>query len=297
MKKFITFVIIFFTITQQSLSYNPSQKEVKALEKFYKQIDIIYKKAPQNIVKLWVQIEWVKEKYKNNEKTYYILTELLSYINTKQLPLYKIISVTDWDTVSIVYDWQISSFRLIWIDAPESFATRFGYKECYWDESSKYLKSLLEWKSIQVEFDPSQWKTDKYNRYLWYIFLDWKNINNQMIREWYAWEYTYDQGYKYQTLFKSSQTQASENKSWLWSSNNCNWERKQIKIQSSANTGSININKNIETQGYQNFSCTIQKKYCTEMKSCDEAKFYLNSCWLKNLDSDKDGSPCENLCN
>jgi hypothetical protein len=174
---------------------------------------------------------------------------------------------------------------------------RFWYKECYWEESSNYLKILLEWKHIQIEFDQTQWKTDKYNRYLWYIFLDWENINNQMIREWYAWEYTYDKDYKYQALFKSSQDQASENKFWLWSSNSCNWERKKVEIQSPANTWNINTNPNIETSVYWNFSCSIQKKYCTEMKSCDEAKFYLNSCWLINLDADKDWFPCESLCN
>lgn len=297
MKKFITFVIVFFMVTYQSFSYNPSEKEEKALENIYKKIDIIYKKAPQNIVILWVQINWVKERYKNNEKKYYILNQLLLYINLKQLPFYEVKTVTDWDTVNINFDWKLSSFRLIWIDAPESMPIRFWYKECYWEESSNYLKSLLEWKHIQIEFDETQWKTDKYNRYLWYIFLDWRNINNQMIHEGYAWEYTYDKDYKYQTLFKSSQDLASENKFWLWSSNSCNWERKKVEIQSPANTWNINTNTNIEPPVYWNFSCSIQKKYCTEMKSCDEAKFYLNSCWLKNLDADKDWSPCESLCN
>ncbi|MBF0350955.1 MAG: excalibur calcium-binding domain-containing protein [SAR324 cluster bacterium] len=32
------------------------------------------------------------------------------------------------------------------------------------------------------------------------------------------------------------------------------------------------------------------------MTSCDEAKFYLNSCGVSSLDSDKDGTPCESLC-
>jgi hypothetical protein len=52
MKKFITFIILSFMITQHSFSYNPSPKEEKALENIYKKIDIIYKKSPQNIVKL-----------------------------------------------------------------------------------------------------------------------------------------------------------------------------------------------------------------------------------------------------
>jgi hypothetical protein len=60
--------------------------------------------------------------------------------------LYQVTAVTDWDTVNLNYDWKISSFRLIWIDAPESIPIRFWYKECYWEESSNYLKTLLDWK-------------------------------------------------------------------------------------------------------------------------------------------------------
>jgi hypothetical protein len=38
------------------------------------------------------------------------------------------------------------------------------------------------------------------------------------------------------------------------------------------------------------------KKYCKQMTSCKEAKFYLEECGLKKLDRDKDGIPCEKLC-
>jgi len=39
-----------------------------------------------------------------------------------------------------------------------------------------------------------------------------------------------------------------------------------------------------------------EKKYCSQMSSCDEAYFYLNKCGIKSLDRDKDGIPCESLC-
>ena len=32
------------------------------------------------------------------------------------------------------------------------------------------------------------------------------------------------------------------------------------------------------------------------MKSCAEAKFYLNQCGVTRLDRDKDGIPCETIC-
>lgn len=45
----------------------------------------------------------------------------------------------------------------------------------------------------------------------------------------------------------------------------------------------------------QVFKCE-GKKYCKEMKSCAEAKFYLTQCGLTRLDRDKDGIPCETIC-
>jgi len=42
--------------------------------------------------------------------------------------------------------------------------------------------------------------------------------------------------------------------------------------------------------------CSSQIKYCSQMRSCDEAKHYLNHCQRYNLDRDGDGTPCESLC-
>ena len=39
-----------------------------------------------------------------------------------------------------------------------------------------------------------------------------------------------------------------------------------------------------------------EKKYCSEMNSCEEAYFYYKHCGLTYLDGDGDGIPCENLC-
>ena len=43
------------------------------------------------------------------------------------------------------------------------------------------------------------------------------------------------------------------------------------------------------------FSCG-GKRYCREMASCEEAKFYLTQCGVSSLDGNKDGVPCEKLC-
>jgi hypothetical protein len=38
------------------------------------------------------------------------------------------------------------------------------------------------------------------------------------------------------------------------------------------------------------------KRFCRQMTSCTEARFYLNVCRVQGLDGDSDGTPCENLC-
>ena len=38
------------------------------------------------------------------------------------------------------------------------------------------------------------------------------------------------------------------------------------------------------------------KRYCTQMKTCAEARAYLTQCNIQSLDRDKDGVPCKALC-
>ncbi|MFZ7109592.1 excalibur calcium-binding domain-containing protein [Avibacterium avium] len=44
------------------------------------------------------------------------------------------------------------------------------------------------------------------------------------------------------------------------------------------------------------YSCDDPIPYCKQMKSCEQARFYLNQCSAYRLDRDRDGVPCENVC-
>lgn len=45
------------------------------------------------------------------------------------------------------------------------------------------------------------------------------------------------------------------------------------------------------------FSCENgYYKYCRDMSSCREAKYYFNQCGISRLDGDNDGVPCERIC-
>ncbi|WP_419851650.1 excalibur calcium-binding domain-containing protein [Actinobacillus pleuropneumoniae] len=44
----------------------------------------------------------------------------------------------------------------------------------------------------------------------------------------------------------------------------------------------------------EKFECG--KRTCSQMNSCEEARFHLTQCGVSSLDRDKDGIPCESLC-
>jgi hypothetical protein len=47
--------------------------------------------------------------------------------------------------------------------------------------------------------------------------------------------------------------------------------------------------------GNAGFACGNKTK-CSQMISCEEARFYLTRCSVKSLDKDGNGVPCEALC-
>ena len=134
---------------------------------------------------------------------------------------YKVISIIDGDTIKISYLEQEFNIRLAWIDAPESSALRCGKVECFGPEAKEYLNSLLANKTISFQ----QAEKDDFDRFVWYVFLNWENINEKLVKNWYAREYSYKwKNYKYQSLFQSAQKYAQQNSLWLRASP-CFWKR------------------------------------------------------------------------
>lgn len=201
--------------------------------------------------------------------------------------LYNVISVIDGDTIQVVIDSKKETLRLIGIDTPETVDPRKPV-QCFGKEASAKAKSLLSGKSVRLESDPTQGERDKYQRLLRYVFLeDGANFNKLMISEGYAHEYTYNVPYKYQSEFRQTQKEAEENKRGLWADDACLTSTPQPSIQ---------VSVTVSPAAAGGFTCA-GKTICGQMSSCAEAQFYLNSCGVSRLDGDKDGVPCESLCN
>jgi micrococcal nuclease len=101
-----------------------------------------------------------------------------------------------------------------------------------------------------------------YGRTLAYVWFGEVLFNEYIIKNGYATEYTFNNPYKYQKRFQDAEKYAQEHNLGLWE---------------------------------EQYSCEA-KTYCTQMISCEEAQYYLNTCGLHRLDSDGDGIPCESLC-
>jgi micrococcal nuclease len=129
---------------------------------------------------------------------------------------YPVARVVDGDTVRVLIDGQDSSVRLIGIDTPETVAPNRPV-ECAGPEASVYAEQLMSGQKVFLELDPSQGTFDSYNRVLAYVWLEGDvMVNLAMIEAGLAEEYTYDDEYSYQQLFREAEQQAKDDLLGLW---------------------------------------------------------------------------------
>lgn len=198
--------------------------------------------------------------------------------------LFEVFKVIDGDTMQVIVEGKSQTVRLIGIDTPESVDPRKPV-QCFASEASKKAKEILTGKKVWLEADPTQGDKDKYNRYLRYVFLeDNTNVAKMMIFEGYGHQYTYDKPYKYMEEYKQAEIEARVAKRGLWADEACSVTAKPTVVTTTP------------TNSGTGYTCGSKTK-CGEMSTCDEARYYLDTCGVSRLDGDDDGTPCESLCN
>lgn len=129
---------------------------------------------------------------------------------------YPVVSVVDGDTLRVNRDGQEIKVRLIGINTPETVAPDRPV-ECYGPEASARAKQLASSTKVYLEYDPATGDTDKYGRTLAYVWLTPDTMMNEMmVGEGYAYEYTYDKAYRYQSEFKAAEAKARSADLGLW---------------------------------------------------------------------------------
>jgi len=209
--------------------------------------------------------------------------------------LYTITKVVDGDTVSVSMNGATETIRLIGIDTPETVDPRTTV-ECFGKEASDKAKELLTGKKVRIEKDPSQGDRDKYQRLLAYVYReDGLFINKYMVENGYAYEYTYNTPYKYQSEFKAAQTSAQSSKKGLWAPGVCDIPTSSGTTPKPQSTPTPIPTPVPSGSGY---SCSANIYNCTDFSSHAQAQAVYEQCGGVNndvhgLDRDKDGSACE----
>lgn len=134
---------------------------------------------------------------------------------------YRVLSVTDGDTIRVSIDGRSTRIRLIGIDTPEVTDPRKPV-QCFGREASRRAHELMDGTQVWLEYDPSQGRRDRYGRSLAYVWLNENMlVNQQMVSEGFAHEYTYDAAYKYLDTFRDAEQAARAADRGLWNPATC----------------------------------------------------------------------------
>jgi micrococcal nuclease len=114
----------------------------------------------------------------------------------------KVVSVIDGDTVIVLSNNKQFKIRLTEIDSPEN-------GQPYGNKAKVFLHNLVFNRSIKVHITG----IDKYQRILGYLYLEDINVNYEIVKNGYAWQYTY---YSNSAILHEYENYARVNKLGLW---------------------------------------------------------------------------------
>jgi micrococcal nuclease len=190
----------------------------------------------------------------------------------------RVIWVMDGDTVLVLHNSQKIRIRLANIDAPEK-------DQDYGTASREALMAMVLRKEVQVD----TLAVDKYERTVALLQVDGLNVNEEQVRRGMAWEYShYHSDRRYIALQQEARhagrglwAQPNPTPPWVW--------RKQHAQQAAQQPGVPPLLKPGD------YTCGT-KHHCSQMRSCNEAHYYLTVCGVQALNPEGDGVPCKSLC-
>jgi len=201
----------------------------------------------------------------------------------KQRLLFKVIKVIDGDTIKLENGEVV---RYIGIDTPETVHPSKGV-QCFGREASNKNKELVEGKLVRLEKDVTD--RDKYGRLLRYVWVGNLFVNDYLVRQGYAYVYTYPPDVKYSEQFVQAQREARESNRGLWAV--C-LDQKAVEKKPPLSTA--------PTLPKGEIICSHNAYNCSDFSTQAEAQAVFEYCGgvtndIHRLDRDKDGLACESL--
>lgn len=193
----------------------------------------------------------------------------------------RVVAVTDGDSLWVLTPGGTrEEVRLAEVDCPER-------GQPYSDAARRELAGLVSGKYVRLE----RLETDKYGRTVAHVWVGELNVTAELIRRGAGWAYR--QYLRDQSLL-ALEKQARAAKRGLWGLPKSD----QVPPWKWRHGGDSRSRTRAppQKQGLtSDFTCG-GKTRCSEMSSCDEARFYLERCGATRLDGDHDGVPCEAIC-
>ena len=193
----------------------------------------------------------------------------------------RVVDIHDGDTLILLADRTRHSVRLAQIDTPER-------DQDWGDHARLALVNRVSGRTVQVEVTD----VDRYGRLVGQIRLDGRDINRELVAEGHAWAY---RRYLTDVSLLDDEQAARMARLGLWSGRDpvAPWDHRHGEREPSA----VAPDRSAKPAGtIASFSCAGERRTCSGMRSCAEARFHLQQCGLRRLDGDRDGVPCESHC-
>lgn len=192
----------------------------------------------------------------------------------------RVVGVHDGDTLTVMHGGSGEPVRLVGIDAPE-------LHQDYGQKAKQALSAMCYGQTANV----AETGRDRYGRILGRVMCQGKNANAGMVTAGLAWHFS-----KYSTdiFLRTAESTARNQKAGLWAAANTvpPWDYRKGEPPGASETASTEA----ASAPGQKYDCKKAPSYCKEMKTCEEATYYLTQCRMTKLDKDRDGKPCENVC-
>ncbi|MFC1566555.1 thermonuclease family protein [bacterium] len=122
---------------------------------------------------------------------------------------YRVISVSDGDTITVLKNKKTIKIRLYGVDAPERY-------QPYGAKAKRYISSMVYNKNVDIKVMDK----DRYGRTVALIYFDngKKILNEELINNGYAWAYVYYLTEPYKEKWIRLEKNARVNKRGLWKS-------------------------------------------------------------------------------
>ncbi|MFD1423471.1 thermonuclease family protein [Laceyella tengchongensis] len=125
------------------------------------------------------------------------------------------VSVVDGDTIKVKMKKKEETVRLLFVDTPEINHPNFG-KQPLGDEAKAFTQKLIN-EAKKIELEKEETKRDKYGRFLAYLHVDGKLLQEELVKEGFARiAYVEQPDAKYLEELRKAEQEAKRKKVGIW---------------------------------------------------------------------------------